>query len=135
MRSSRCDRPSSRRTTRARSCEHRRRQRNHVAQLREVIEHTRDPAGLTQLHYALAKELEDLADFDGAFASLERGAAAKRKHMQYSVATDLAIMEKIREVYGPGLFDGAYCRLRRGRPDLHPGHAAHGHDARRTDSR
>ena len=80
--------------------------RNHVAQLREVIEHTRDPAGLTQLHFALAKELEDLADFDGSFASLERGAAAKRKHMQYDVATDLAIIGKIREVYGAGVFDG-----------------------------
>ena len=42
-------------------------ERNHVAQLRDVIARTRDPAGLTQLHYALAKELEDLGDFDQAF--------------------------------------------------------------------
>ena len=81
-------------------------ERNHVAQLRDVIARTRDPAGLTQLHYALAKELEDLGDFDQAFASLERGATTKRKHMQYSIDTDLGIMDKIRSVYTSALFDG-----------------------------
>lgn len=80
--------------------------RNHVGQLREVISRTSDPFGLTQLHYALGKELEDIGDFDGAFASLSQGAGIKRRHMQYSVETDLQIMAKIREVYGPGLFGG-----------------------------
>ena len=81
-------------------------ERNHVAELRDVIARTRDPAGLTQLYYALAKELEDLGDFDQAFASLERGATTKRKHMQYSIDTDLGIMDKIRDVYTSALFDG-----------------------------
>lgn len=80
--------------------------RNHVEQLRQVISRTSDPFGLTQLYYALGKEQEDLGDFDGAFASLSQGAGIKRRHMQYSVETDLQIMERIREVYGPGLFDG-----------------------------
>ena len=79
---------------------------NHIAQLRQVIARTRDPAGLTQLHYALAKELEDTGDFDAAFASLKQGADTKRRHMQYRIDTDLQIIAKIREVYGPGLFDG-----------------------------
>lgn len=79
---------------------------NHVEQLRQVISRTADPFGLTQLHYALGKELEDMGDYDGAFASLSQGAGIKRRHMQYSVETDLQIMARIREVYGAELFDG-----------------------------
>ena len=82
------------------------RERNHVAQLKEVIARTRSPAGLTHLHYALAKELEDIGDFEESFASLKKGADTKRRHMQYSVDTDLEIIAKICEVYGPALFDG-----------------------------
>lgn len=81
-------------------------QRNHVAELREVLARTRSPVGLAQLHYALAKELEDLGDFEGAFASLRQGAEVKRRHMQYRVDTDLGIIAKICEVYGAGMFDG-----------------------------
>jgi tetratricopeptide (TPR) repeat protein len=82
------------------------RERNHIAQLQEVIARTRSPAGLVHLHYALSKELEDIGDFEAAFASLKQGADTKRRHMQYSVDTDLQIIAKICEVYGPGLFDG-----------------------------
>lgn len=81
------------------------RERNHVRELREAIARTGAPAGLVQLHYALAKELEDLGDYDAAFASLEQGAGIKRRHMQYGVATDLEIVAKIRETYGPRMFD------------------------------
>jgi tetratricopeptide (TPR) repeat protein len=82
------------------------RERNHIAQLKEVIARTRSPAGLIHLHYALSKELEDIGDFDAAFASLKLGADTKRRHMQYSVDTDLQIIAKICEVYGAELFDG-----------------------------
>jgi len=80
--------------------------RNHVAQLEDMIAQTHDPVGLTQLHYALAKEQEDLQQFAAAFESLERGAAAKRKHMRYSVETDLGIIDAICQSYGPDKFDG-----------------------------
>jgi tetratricopeptide (TPR) repeat protein len=79
---------------------------NHVSQLQELISRTADPFGLTQLCFALAKEQEDLGDFDAAFAILKQGAGTKRRHMQYSVDTDLQIMAAIREVYGAALFDG-----------------------------
>jgi tetratricopeptide (TPR) repeat protein len=82
------------------------RDRNHVEQLRRAIARTRGSAGLVQLHYALAKELEDLGDYDEAFASLAAGAGLKRRQMQYSVDTDLQILTRIRETYGPELFDG-----------------------------
>ena len=81
-------------------------ERNHIAQLQEVLARTRSTVGLTQLHYALAKELEDIGDFEGSFASLKQGADIKRRHMQYSVDTDLRIIAKICDVYGAGMFDG-----------------------------
>jgi Flp pilus assembly protein TadD len=80
-------------------------ERNHIVQLRELVARTESPVGQAQLWYALAKELEDLGDFTGAFAALNRGADAKRRHMQYGVDTDLQIMTRIREVYGPARFD------------------------------
>jgi tetratricopeptide (TPR) repeat protein len=83
--------------------------RNHVAELRDTISRTRTPAGLVQLHYALAKELEDLEQYAAAFASLRQGAALKRSLMRYDVATDLGIIDRIREVYAAERFDGQYA--------------------------
>ena len=80
--------------------------RNHIERLRQQVTRTSAPVGLTQLCYALAKELEDVGDFEGAFDALKRGADVKRRHMHYNVETDLQIIDKIREVYGPELFDG-----------------------------
>ncbi len=81
-------------------------ERNHVEELRLAIARTRESAGLVQLRYALAKELEDLGEFDSAFDSLAAGAGLKRRQMRYSVETDLQILSRIRETYGPGSFDG-----------------------------
>jgi tetratricopeptide (TPR) repeat protein len=81
------------------------RERSHIAQLQEVIARTRSPAGLVHLHYALSKEQEDVGEYDAAFASLKQGADTKRRHMQYGVDTDLQIMAKICEIYGPAMFD------------------------------
>lgn len=82
------------------------RDRNHIVELRKVLASTRDSTGRIQLNYALAKELEDVGDYEGAFASLKQGADIKRRHMQYSIDNDLQIIEKICQVYGSELFDG-----------------------------
>jgi tetratricopeptide (TPR) repeat protein len=81
-------------------------QNNHIPQLQAVLARTTAPAGIVQLCYALAKELEDVGDHEGAFASLQQGSRTKRQHMRYDVATDLAILARIREVYAASLFDG-----------------------------
>lgn len=81
------------------------RERNHVDDLRRAIARTREPAGLVQLHYALAKELEDIGDYDASFASLQQGAATKRRHMQYRIETDLEIIDRIRETFRRPMFD------------------------------
>jgi tetratricopeptide (TPR) repeat protein len=80
------------------------RERNHVEELRRAIARTRGSSGLVQLHYALAKELEDLGDRDAAFESLAAGAGLKRRQMRYRVETDLQILSRIRAVFGPELF-------------------------------
>ncbi len=81
-------------------------ERNHVRQLQELLQRTTAPAGLTQLHYALAKELEDLGDHEGSFRNLKSGADTRRRYMQYSVATDLHIIAAIRDTYRREMFDG-----------------------------
>ncbi len=75
---------------------------NHVEQMNAVLTaaSTSPPAGRVQLCYALAKELEDVGEFDAAFSRLKQGADLKRRHMQYDVSTDVEIMEKIRDVFG-----------------------------------
>jgi Sulfotransferase family len=77
-----------------------------VRQLQELLHSTIAPAGRTQLHYALAKELEDLGEYEDSFRNLKSGADTRRKYMQYSIATDLLIIAAIRAAYSKEMFDG-----------------------------
>ncbi|MFT4027477.1 MAG: sulfotransferase [Novosphingobium sp.] len=73
---------------------------NHVAHLSAAL--GRVPSGWQQevhLRYALGKELEDLGDHDASFAQIALGAAVRRRHMRYSVAEDVAAMERIAAVH------------------------------------
>jgi tetratricopeptide (TPR) repeat protein len=75
-------------------------ERNHVA----AIEHALQRHGLRRqdevpLCYALAKELEDLGEFERSFAALTRGAAARRSLLSYRVEDDEAIMQDIRDTF------------------------------------
>jgi len=80
-------------------------QANHVADLTRLIHSGRvAPPGLVQLEYALGKELEDLSDFDGAFAAFDRGARLRRTHMRYDVREDVGTLGLIART-----FDAAWC--------------------------
>lgn len=75
--------------------------RNHVAELSAALDG--DPLSWQRevhLRYALGKELEDLGDYDGAFAQLSQGAAVRRRHMRYAVADDVAAMQRIAATHG-----------------------------------
>ena len=75
-------------------------QRNHVADLREKIRQgTRTQADTASLHYALAKELEDLGEFDESFSALRIGAAAQRSTLRYDVRHDIAAMRAMQAAY------------------------------------
>jgi len=75
------------------------REHNHIEQIKAILAATSATVGRVQLCCALAKELEDVGEFDAAFACLKQGADLKRQHMQYDVSTDVAIMGEIGKVY------------------------------------
>lgn len=78
---------------------------NHVQALEMRIAQTSDPViGQVQLHYALAKELEDLQQYARCFKALSQGARLRRKNMQYDVQQDVATINKIIEVFAADVF-------------------------------
>ncbi len=71
-------------------------QRNHVAEIeRELQRSDLRRQDEVPLCYALAKELEDLGEFERSFAALTRGAAARRSLLSYKVEDDEAIMRDL----------------------------------------
>jgi tetratricopeptide (TPR) repeat protein len=76
---------------------------NHVPQLRsELSRADLDDRARTFLGYALAKELDDLQEFDEAFRSLAEAARLRRRHLAYDVAVDQRKLLRIAEVFPIG---------------------------------
>src|SRR5580698_5794647 len=64
-------------------------ERNHVAELEALARRPDlDWRGFVQIHYALAKECEDLGRYAEAFEHLRQGARRRREHLRYDVAVD-----------------------------------------------
>jgi tetratricopeptide (TPR) repeat protein len=83
-------------------------EQNNVASLRAALTRISEKhPGRVALQFALAKELEDLGEYEASFDSLRVGASARRKSMRYDAARDLATLQKIREVYTEEMFDGS----------------------------
>ena len=75
-------------------------ERNHAAELERVAARGfADWRGEVQIRYALAKEYEDLADYDHSFAQLQLGALKRRAHLQYDVSHDEATVDWIIEAF------------------------------------
>lgn len=89
---------------------------NHIAALSEMLEgDVRHPSGEVALCYALAKEYEDLGEFETSFHFLKRGADIRRRMMSYKVDTDVAVMQRLTEVFDSGYASRtASGRARRG---------------------
>jgi tetratricopeptide (TPR) repeat protein len=75
------------------------RERNHVDEIRRVLPTVRDAGQQVPLHYALAKELEDLGEHDESFAELKSGADARRKLLSYRVESDEFAIRTIIEAF------------------------------------
>lgn len=74
--------------------------KNHIAELEAVVARgIADWNGYVQVQYALAKENEDLGRYEASFKHLGRGAARRREHMRYDVATDVATVDWIIEAF------------------------------------
>ena len=77
-------------------------ERNHIRRLEGLIHNCGDNVDAElQLRHALAKELEDLGDYDGAYRNLSIGNAKKHRQIDYSIERDRALFDCI-----TGLFTG-----------------------------
>ena len=78
-----------------------------MAQLEKLLQAgIDDPRGEVRILFALAKELEDMAEPARSFDYLQRGATLRRQLMRYQVAGDISTMEAISSRYDAGMFDG-----------------------------
>ena len=79
--------------------------RNHIEELKRGLAAGGSQRGEFALCYALAKELEDVGEYDESFAYLKRGAASRKALLQYNVESDVQTLASLAEN-----FDGAYFR-------------------------
>lgn len=79
---------------------------NHIKQLKEQALLDSLPAqAKVQLNFAIAKELEDLGCFDESFEYLEKGCAARRAVLRYSLEKDLDTIDSIAKTFNSHFFD------------------------------
>lgn len=80
---------------------------NNIKELEAAYLRAEDqPRRRVRLCYALAKELDNIGDFEKSFQYLSEGAALRRSGMQYTPQNDIDAMQKIRETYTEEMFDG-----------------------------
>ena len=66
----------------------------HVEQMRELLaSHQQHPRLEAFYHYAIGKELEDLQQWNEAFEAFHRGAAVRRKTVEYDEAAEIEMFE------------------------------------------
>ena len=78
--------------------------RNHVDVLRNYLDSSPPPDQAVNAHYALAKELEDLGDYQRSFEALRAGAALQRRLIRYNAADELGNIRGIAEAFGADKF-------------------------------
>jgi len=78
---------------------------NHVADVEKLLAAAlTNPAGEAALGYALAKELEDLAEYRHSFAALKRGGDGRKRLLSYRVDEDVRAMDAIAGAFGVDFF-------------------------------
>lgn len=80
---------------------------NHVEALQRVLAKHQGTPLEVPLCFALAKELEDLGEYDRSFQCLARGATARRGRLSYRVAADCEAMAQIARNFDPELLGRA----------------------------
>ena len=80
-------------------------EKNHVAELTALLKgDISDPRGRVQLQYALAKELEDLGEWQRSIEVLQEGSQNRRRLMKYDVARDLETIAAIKRTFTEDVF-------------------------------
>jgi tetratricopeptide (TPR) repeat protein len=83
---------------------------NHLDRLERQLAKTGDPAERLHLHYAAAKEYEDLKDHASAFRHLNVANTRRKAELGYDVAGDREIFDRLRERFAqPDYFQGPGC--------------------------
>jgi tetratricopeptide (TPR) repeat protein len=82
--------------------------RNHTEELEARLSRgVKGWHGEVALRYALAKEYEDLAQYERSFEHLARGARVRREHLRYDIETDVATVDWIIAAYPDVWLPGA----------------------------
>lgn len=80
---------------------------NHIegllARVKGGIKH---PSGEVQVYYALAKEYEDIGDYEKSFSFLKRGADRRQSLLQYKVTEDEDVIKAIQKTMSGDFFEG-----------------------------
>ncbi|MCR8924080.1 sulfotransferase [Dasania sp. GY-MA-18] len=79
--------------------------KNHIEQLKTILSKQLSQQHEMQLCYALAKELEDIGEYQQAFDYLKRGSQLRRNSSNYNVASDIATMRHIQKTFSSDKFD------------------------------
>ncbi|QDP02695.1 tetratricopeptide repeat-containing sulfotransferase family protein [Thalassotalea sp. PS06] len=78
---------------------------NHVASLQGLLTTNKlNPLQTSQLCYSLAKELEDLQQYDASFDYLAKGADSRRSTLRYQVEGDIEALAAIRDTFDSQYF-------------------------------
>ena len=72
---------------------------NHIARLEGLLPGARDVDAQLHLHHSLAKEYDDLGNYAAAFEHLRAGNKRKRDTLDYDVNDDLALFDRVRDVF------------------------------------
>jgi tetratricopeptide (TPR) repeat protein len=80
-------------------------ERNHIEDLEgRLARMSQRPDIVAGCSYALAKEYEDLQQYEESFRALERGARAHRSTIKYDSQAELSSLRSVREVFTPDAF-------------------------------
>jgi tetratricopeptide (TPR) repeat protein len=74
-------------------------ERNHVAELEQVLRQLAGRRTVLPVAFALAKELEDLGEYSRSFAHLHQACRSYRASLRYDVADDVAVLDKLRMMH------------------------------------
>jgi tetratricopeptide (TPR) repeat protein len=87
-------------------------ERNHVARLEALLASTTDSVDSLHLHYALAKEHEDLKNRDAVFQHLATANRRRKRELGYDIKFDRDIFERLAQRFAADhYFMGAGARL------------------------
>ena len=71
-------------------------ERNHVAELESAQHRLAGHRAVIPISFALAKELEDLSQYQSSFAHLDAACRSYRATLRYDVSEDVAVLDKLR---------------------------------------